>query len=72
MKDAGPRAGFTLVEMIVVVALTSLVAIKVGLLMQMRATTESREMTVMMVDDQARRVLDQVAYSHHGPGARSA
>jgi hypothetical protein len=54
--------------MIVVVALTSLVAVKVGLLMQMRATTESREMTVMMVDDQARRVLDQVAYAIMGAG----
>lgn len=60
------RAGFTLLELIVVLTLLGLVVVKVGLLLQMRAATQSREMTSMMVEDQARRVLDQIAYAIMG------
>lgn len=60
------RRGFTLLEALIVTSLVGVVVIKVCLLMRMRSTTQSSEITAMTVEDQARRVMEQIAFALMG------
>lgn len=60
------RAGFTLVELLVSVALLALVAVKATMLVRMSAKTQSEDMGALVLEDQARRVMDQIAYAVMG------
>lgn len=60
------RAGFTLIEAAIAIALLALVFVKVGMLVKMRADTAAHESTSLVVDDQARRVLEQISYAVMG------
>ena len=60
------RAGFTLLELLVTVALLALVAVKATMLVRMSAESQSEDMGALVLEDQARRVMDQVAFAVMG------
>ncbi|MCC6408835.1 MAG: prepilin-type N-terminal cleavage/methylation domain-containing protein [Planctomycetes bacterium] len=60
------RAGFTLIEAAIAIALLALVVVKVGMLVKMRTDTAAHENASLVVDDQARRVLEQISYAVMG------
>jgi hypothetical protein len=60
------RAGFTLVEAAIAVALIAVVMIKLTLIIRAASDTHRRETATMALEDQARRVLDRVAYALFG------
>lgn len=60
------RSGFTLVEASIAIALLALVFVKVGMLVKMKSDTAAHESTSLVVDDQARRVLEQISYAVMG------
>ncbi|MCK6448314.1 MAG: prepilin-type N-terminal cleavage/methylation domain-containing protein [Planctomycetes bacterium] len=59
-------SGFTLVEASIAIALLALVFVKVGMLVKMKSDTAAHESTALVVDDQARRVLEQISYAVMG------
>ncbi|MCE9596323.1 MAG: prepilin-type N-terminal cleavage/methylation domain-containing protein [Planctomycetes bacterium] len=60
------RAGFTLIEAMIAIALVAVVLVKVGMLAKMRSDTSAHENTELVIDDQARRVLEQISYAVMG------
>lgn len=60
------HSGFTLVEASIAIALLALVFVKVGMLVKMKNDTAAHESTSLVVDDQARRVLEQISYAVMG------
>jgi prepilin-type N-terminal cleavage/methylation domain-containing protein len=60
------RRGYSLVELLAAIALVAIVGVKVFLLMSMRARTEVKQSTELVVEDQARRVMEQIVYSVMG------
>jgi prepilin-type N-terminal cleavage/methylation domain-containing protein len=60
------RAGFTLIEALIAIALAAVVLVKVGMLAKMRSDTAAHESTELVIDDQARRVLEQISYAVMG------
>ncbi len=62
----GGTRGFTLVELLLALALLALVASQAFSLMQMATWTQSREMSSITVEDQARRVLERAAFAIMG------
>ncbi len=60
------RNGFSLIEVLAVMALAAIVFVKVGLLVRMRAQTDSQENTAMIVEDQARSVMERISYALMG------
>ena len=62
----GKRAGFTLLEMTVALALFLVVSVNVTVLMRMSSESQAENMTVAVLDDQAQRVMDQIAFAIMG------
>ena len=60
------RAGFTLIEAAIAITLLALVMVKVGMLVKIRSESADREDVELVTDDQAHRVLDQIAYAVMG------
>ncbi len=73
------KKGFSLIEALIVMALLTVLVVKVTMLMQMQQESESRTSTVLAVEDNARRVMEQITYAVMGasqetlePGAGSS
>ena len=62
----GSRAGFTLIELTVAVALFALVSFNVTVLVRMTSESQAENMTAIVLDDQAQRVMDQIAFAIMG------
>jgi prepilin-type N-terminal cleavage/methylation domain-containing protein len=60
------RAGFTLIEALFALALFAIVVVKITMVLDSAADASSQESSTMTLEDQARRVLDQVAYKVMG------
>ncbi len=60
------RKGYTLIEVIAAVALASIVVIKIGLITQMRARSDTQQNARLLLDDQARRVMEQIVFGVMG------
>jgi prepilin-type N-terminal cleavage/methylation domain-containing protein len=60
------KAGFTLIEAVFAMALFAIVVVKVTMVLDSAADATSQESSTMTLEDQARRVLDQVAYKVMG------
>jgi prepilin-type N-terminal cleavage/methylation domain-containing protein len=60
------RAGFTLIEALFALALVGIVVVKITMVLDSAADASSHESSAMTLEDQARRVLDQVAYKVMG------
>jgi len=63
MRD---RRGFTMVEMLIVLVLATLLIAKIVLLLQMQENGQSRTFSKIAVEDNARRVMDQIHYAIAG------
>ncbi len=57
------RAGFTLIEALIALALLSIVVVKITMVLNAASKANSKESAAMALEDQARRVLDQIAYA---------
>ena len=55
------RAGFTLIELLIVAALLGVIVVKGSLILSTSTSMVSQETSRMMVEDQARSVLDKIA-----------
>ena len=62
MRPVG-RAGFTLIEALFAMALVALVVVKITLVLDSASDANSQESSAMTLEDNARRVLDKVAYA---------
>jgi prepilin-type N-terminal cleavage/methylation domain-containing protein len=60
------RAGFTIMEVAIALVLVAVVSIKVALLLDMASTSETEDAAEMALEDQTRRVLDQIAFAVMG------
>jgi prepilin-type N-terminal cleavage/methylation domain-containing protein len=60
------RAGFTLIEALFAMALFAVVVVKITMVLDSATDASSQESSAMTLEDQARRVLDQVAYKVMG------
>lgn len=60
------RNGFTLVEMLIVMALATILVVKVVLLLQMQGEEQTRTETTVAMEANARRVMDQIGYAIMG------
>ncbi len=66
MSGVRARRGFTLVEALLVLTLLGLATVQVVNLLQMSARSQGLEMGTMAVEDQARRLMERVAYAVMG------
>lgn len=60
------QSGFTLVEMVIVMALATVLIVKVVMLLQMQGDAQKRTETVVAMEENARRVMDQIGYAIMG------
>ncbi len=65
------RAGFTLLEVIIAGALLAVVGAKIGLVLNATAETTNKSVNELDLEDQALRVLDQIAYAVMGSDRES-
>lgn len=65
------RSGFTLLEALIVTALMSVAIVKGTMVINSTTRSHSRESSAMMLEDQARRVLDQIGYAIMGSSRES-
>ena len=61
--DRGRKAGFTLIEVLFAMALVCIVVAKVTMLLNSAQNANTKQSAAMALEDQARRVLDQIAYA---------
>ena len=59
-------AGFTIIEVAIALVLLAVVSIKIALLLDMASTSETEDAAEMALEDQTRRVLDQIAFAVMG------
>ena len=57
------RAGFTLIEALIALALMAIVVVKVTMVLNSASEANTKGSAAMALEDQARRVLDQIAYA---------
>ncbi|MEM7309306.1 MAG: type II secretion system protein [Planctomycetota bacterium] len=57
------RAGFTLIEALIALSLVAIVVVKITLVMSSASDASAKQSAAMTLEDQARRVLDQIAYA---------
>lgn len=62
----GGRAGFTLIEALFAMALVTLIVVKITLVLDSAQDANAQESSAMALEDNARRVLDKVAYAVMG------
>lgn len=62
----GRRTGFTLIELVIVIALLAIVLVKLTLVVKEASNSHRRETTSMALEDRALHVLDQIAYAVMG------
>jgi prepilin-type N-terminal cleavage/methylation domain-containing protein len=62
----GNRAGFTLIELVVAIALFALVSVNVTVVVRMSSRTQAENMGASVLDDQAQRAMDQIAFAIMG------
>jgi prepilin-type N-terminal cleavage/methylation domain-containing protein len=62
----GPRAGFTLIEALIALALAAVVVGKITMVLNSASRANTDEVAAMTLEDQARRVLDRVAFAIMG------
>ena len=62
----GGRAGFTLVELTVAIALLALVSVNVTVVVRMSARGQAETMSASVLDDQAQRAMDQISFAIMG------
>lgn len=60
------RAGFTLLEMMLVIGLLAIVLVKLTMVMEGASSSQRRETAAMALEDNARRVLDRIGYALMG------
>lgn len=60
------RSGFTLIELTIVVALLSVVMVKLTIVIDQAQRSHQNELQVMALENRARQVLDRVAYAVTG------
>ncbi|MFN0007914.1 MAG: type II secretion system protein J [Planctomycetota bacterium] len=65
MRSNG-RAGFTLIEMVIVMALATILIVKIVLLLRMQGEEQSRTETTVAMETNARRVMEQIGYALMG------
>jgi len=65
------QSGFTLLEALIVTALLSVAIVKGTMVINSTTRSHSRESSAMMLEDQARRVLDQIGYAIMGSSRES-
>ena len=66
-----PRAGFTLVEAVIALALIGLVVTKLTLVMGDAQEAHTEETTAMVLEDQAMELIDKIAYAIVGSSTAS-
>jgi prepilin-type N-terminal cleavage/methylation domain-containing protein len=64
-------AGFTLIELMIVLALAAIVLFKAGVVVSQASRTVQRDSSEMVLEDRARLVLDQIAYAVMGANRRA-
>ena len=57
------RGGFTLIEALIAMSLLVIVVVKLTMVLNSASETTSKQSAAMTLEDQARRVLDQIAYA---------
>jgi prepilin-type N-terminal cleavage/methylation domain-containing protein len=62
----GPRSGLTVIELAIVLVLLGIIAVKATLVLTSANETQGQDTSTMSLEDQARRVLDQIAYAVMG------
>lgn len=62
----GRRAGFTLLELAVAITLFLVVSVNVTVIVRMSSRSQSETMGISVLDDQAQRAMDQVAFAIMG------
>ena len=60
------RSGFTLVELIIVMVLFIVVAVKAAMLLDIASESQTHDTAEVALEDQARRTLDQIAFAVMG------
>ena len=60
---ASRRSGFTLIEALFAMALLALIVVKITLVLDSASDANSQESSAMTLEDNARRVLDKLAYA---------
>jgi len=64
------RAGFTLIEVLIAVALLGLVLTKLGIVMEQARRAHEEESISMQLDDQALELIDRISYALYGSDAQ--
>jgi len=65
------KRGFTIIEVAIALVLVAVVSIKIALLLDMASTSEKEDAAELALDDQTRRVLDQIAFAVMGADRQS-
>jgi prepilin-type N-terminal cleavage/methylation domain-containing protein len=60
------RRGFTLVEMVIVMALATILTVKIAMLLQMQQKEQKRTEATIAMEENARRVMEQIGYAIMG------
>ncbi len=66
MRNMGNKSGLTVIEMMIVLSLLTIVGIKIFMVVQTAGKAQAEGTTSIVLDDQARRVLDRIAYAIMG------
>lgn len=65
-RTARARRGFTLIEALIAASLLGIVVVKITMVLNSATQSHNRESSAMVLEDQAHRVLDQIAYAIMG------
>ena len=60
------KAGFTLIEALIALSLTAIIVVKVTMIISSASEANARGTAAMTLEDEARRVLDNIAYAVMG------
>ena len=63
MRRATSCSGFTLIEVLIAMALAAIVVVKLTMIMDSASTANAEQTASMTLEDQAQRVLDKIAYA---------